>query len=152
VGGFFVRHVYPLITGRFLRQPVVAVRRVLAGAFVISTGIALSTGSIVGFVVKFLPLTMSGLAVIILLGRFWKRAVWQGALAALIVTPTVALVIMFIPSQTKVWGSPIIPATLAGIVAHIVMSLLSPAQKRAFEEVATTLTRERRAVEEASGQ
>ena len=45
---------------------------------------ALYTGNIVGFVVKFLPLTMSGLGVVILLGRFWPRANWRGALAALI--------------------------------------------------------------------
>ncbi len=147
VGGFFARHVYPLITGRFLRRPVVAVRRVLVAGFVVSTALALFTGSIVGFVIKFLPLTMSGLAVIILLGRFWQRATWQGALAALVVTPGVALAVMFVPEQASLWGSPIIPATLAGLIAHLVVSGLSPRRERSFELVAEALDREREAVE-----
>src|SRR5258708_35136302 len=70
-GTFFVRHIYPLVTGKFPQKPVMIVRRALAAAFVVSTALALYTGSIVGFVVKFLPLTMSGLAVIILVARFW---------------------------------------------------------------------------------
>jgi solute:Na+ symporter, SSS family len=146
-GTFFVRHLYPLLTGRYLQRPVVAVRRVLAGAFVISTALALYTGSIIGFVVKFLPLTMSGLAVIILLGRFWKPATWQGALAALVITPAVSLAVMFIPSQAALWGNPIIPATLAGLLVHVAVSRLGPPKRRGFEEVAETLERERRAVE-----
>jgi solute:Na+ symporter, SSS family len=146
-GTFFVRHVYPLVTGRQPDRPLVLVRRVLACAFVISTGLALYTGAIVPFVVKFLPLTMSGLAVIILLGRFWNRATWQGALAALVVTPAVALTVLFIPSQAQLWNNPTIPATLAGVIVHIVVSLLTPKAKRSLEEVAEAFSRERQTIE-----
>ena len=59
--------------------------------YLASTALALYMGNIVEFVRTFLPLTMSGLGVIILLGRFWKRSTWQGALAALITTPAVSL-------------------------------------------------------------
>ena len=76
-GTFFVRHIYPLVTGRYPEQPVVTARWALVFAFLFSTTLALYMTSIVGFVVKFLPLTMSGLAVAILLGRFWKRSTWQ---------------------------------------------------------------------------
>ena len=96
-GTFFVRHIYPLVTGRYPERPVVVVRWALVCAFIFSTALALYMGSIVKFVRTFLPLTMSGLAVIILLGRFWKRATWQGALAALIITPAVSLILMPIP-------------------------------------------------------
>ncbi len=116
-GTFFVRHIFPLVTGHYPKHPLPAVRRALAVAFVLSTTLALYTGTIVGFVVKFLPVTMSGLAVIILLGRFWPRASWQGALAALVVTPVVSLTIMALPAQLRIWDNPIIPATLAGVVA-----------------------------------
>ncbi len=146
-GGFFVRHIYPLITGRQLKSPVIAVRRVLMCAFVVSTALSLLTGSIVGFVTKFLPVTMSGLAVIILLGRFWQRVTWQGALAALLLTPLVALVIMFIPAQASFWGNPIIPATIAGLIAQVIVSCLTPSNKRTFEQVAEALTRERESLE-----
>ncbi|MDE3100153.1 MAG: sodium:solute symporter family protein [Verrucomicrobiota bacterium] len=147
-GTFFVRHVYPLMTGRQPDRPLELVRRTLVCAFVLSTVLALYTGGIVDFVVKFLPLTMSGLAVIILLGRFWNRATWQGALAALAVTPAVALTVMFIPSQAQLWNNPTIPATLAGLLVHVVVSLLTPGTKRSLEEVACALSHERRTIEE----
>jgi solute:Na+ symporter, SSS family len=146
-GTFFVRHIYPLVTGRYAKHSLKAVRRALVCAFVLSTAIALYPGSIVGFVQEFLPLTMTGLAVIIVLGRFWKRTTWQGALAALITTPAVALIVKYVPGQEDFWKSPIIPATVAGVIAHFVVSWLTPPSQRSFEEVATVLTREREAVE-----
>ena len=73
-----------------------------------------------------MPLTMSGLAVIILVGRFWKRSNWQGALAALITTPVVSLILMCIPVIKHSLGNGAIPATLAGVLAQVVVSLLTP--------------------------
>jgi SSS family solute:Na+ symporter len=149
-GTFFVRHIYPLATGRYPERPVVVVRWALVCAFIFSTALGLYLGSIVKFVRTFLPLTMSGLAVIILLGRFWKRSTWQGALAALITTPAVSLALMSVPGVKKHLGDPTIPATLAGSLAHVVISLLTPPSQRSFEEVAEALSRERQAIEGAS--
>jgi SSS family solute:Na+ symporter len=143
-GTFYVRHIYPLITGSFPKRPVVAARWALLAGFFLSTTLALYTGNIVDFVVKFLPLTMSGLAVIILLGRFWKRATWQGALAALITTPIVSLIVM------RFWGNPTLPATLAGLVAQVVVSLMTPPNHRSFADVAEQMTRERQGVEDVA--
>jgi SSS family solute:Na+ symporter len=146
-GTFFVRHIFPLVTGRYPQRPVVTVRWALAYAFLASTALALCTGSIVGFVVKFLPLTMSGLGVIILLGRFWKRSTWQGALAAMITTPVVSLVLMSIPAAAKFCDNPTIPATVAGLLAHLAISSLTPPSQRSFDEVAADMARERQAIE-----
>jgi SSS family solute:Na+ symporter len=146
-GTFFVRHIYPLVTGHFPKRPVVVVRRALACAFLISTVLALYTGNIVGFVVKFLPLTMSGLGVVILLGRFWKRATWQGALAALLTTPAVSLIVTLTPSLTKFWGNSTIPASLAGLLAEVVVSLLTPPKRLGFEEIAQAMKTERNSIE-----
>ncbi len=150
-GTFFVRHIYPLVTGHYPQRPVVVVRWALVCAFFASTVLALYTKNIVDFVVKFLPLTMSGLAVIILLGRFWKRSTWQGALAALITTPAVSLALMFGPVQAELRANPIIPATLLGLFAHVAVSLLTPARRRTFAEVAEALGRERNAIENEFG-
>jgi SSS family solute:Na+ symporter len=148
VGSFFVRHIYPLATGRFPARPVFVARQALVCALIIATTIAFyNAASIVDFVVRFLPVTMSGLAVIILLGRFWKRANWQGALAALITTPAVSLSVIFIPAQAKFWGYPAIPAVSAGILAQIVVSLLTAPKARSFEDVAQTMSRERQSIE-----
>jgi SSS family solute:Na+ symporter len=146
-GTFYVRHIFPLLTGRYPERPVATARWALVFAFLLSTTLGLYTGSIVPFVVKFLPLTMSGLGVIILLGRFWKRATWQGALAALIATPIVSAAVMFIPGQEEFWKNSIIPASATGVLAHLVGSLNSPPRKRAFDEVAEAMRRERQSIE-----
>lgn len=146
-GTFFVRHIYPLVTGRYPRSAVVAVRWALLCAFIFSTTVGLYTGTIVDFVLNFLPITMSGLAVIIVVGRFWPRATWQGAMAALITTPLVSLTIKVGHLQTGLWNDPVILATAAGFLAHFAISVMTPANERAFEEVARAMTQERRAIE-----
>ncbi|HYV27478.1 MAG TPA: sodium:solute symporter family protein [Candidatus Eisenbacteria bacterium] len=146
-GTFFVRHIYPLVTGKYPERPIVVVRWSLACAFLASTTLALYTRNIVDFVVKFLPLTMSGLGVIILLGRFWKRANWQGALAALVVTPLVALAVMYIPGQAKFWGNGTIPAIAAGFLSQVIVSLITAPGRVGFAEVAEAMDRERSAIE-----
>ncbi len=146
-GTFFVRHIFPLATRRYPKDPLAVARWSMACMFVFATALALYTGSIVGFVVKFLPVTMSGLAVIIVLGRFWRRATWQGALAALVTTPVVSLAVMFVPGQAAFWENPAIPATLAGLAAHVIVSGLTSPSPRGFEEIAELLSRERQAIE-----
>jgi SSS family solute:Na+ symporter len=146
-GTFFVRHIFPLATGHYPKNTVTTARWALGGAFLLATTLALHTTSIVGFVVKFLPVTMSGLAVIILLGHFWKRANWQGALAALIATPLVSLLVLTIPSLADFWGYPAIPAVAIGILAQILVSLLTPPQPRSFVEIAEAMARERQSIE-----
>ena len=146
-GTFFVRHIYPLVTGRFPEKPLTAVRAALICAFILSTTFGLFTGSIVSFVAKFVPVTMSGLAVIILLGRFWKRATWQGAFAALLTAPVVSLAVMFIPGQVAIWKDPIIPASAGGLIMHVIFSLLSPPPRHAFDEIVQAMHRERASIE-----
>jgi SSS family solute:Na+ symporter len=147
VGTFFVRHIYPLVTGgRYPARPLFVTHCTLVCAFILTTVIALNTSTIVDFVKTFLPLTMSGLAVIILIGRFWKRATWQGAVAALVTTPIVALSIRYLPSQYQVWNNAVVP-TVAGILAHLVVSANTPPSSRSFAEVAAAMTSERESIE-----
>lgn len=143
-GTFLVRHIYPLVTGRFPKKPVAATRWGLVFSFMVGTLLALCTKNIVDFVTKFLPLTMSGLGVILLIGRFWKRANWQGAVAGLAATPLVSLIIM------RFWKdiNPILPATAAGIVVQIVVTFLTPPRRFTFEQVAERMAQERQSIEE----
>ena len=140
-GSFFVRHIFPLVVGRYPKRPLVVGRWALAAVFLLSTVTALYTKSIVTFVVKFLPLTMSGLAIIILMGRFWRRATWQGALAALVTTPVVSLALM------RSLDNPTVPAALAGAIALVVVSLVTAGTRRDFNHVAEQLAHERLSIE-----
>lgn len=147
ISTFYVRHVYPLVTGgKYPRRPLFAARTLLVCAFVLCTSVALHAGTIVSFVTKFLPVTMSGLAIIILMGRFWKRSTWQGAMAALIITPVLSLIAMiYFPKEF--WNNAVILA-IPGFAAHFIVSLLTPKPSRTFEEVANTLTHERQNIED----
>jgi SSS family solute:Na+ symporter len=145
-GTFFVRHIYPLVTGRYPKRPLMAVRIALLCSFVISAMVALHAGTIVGFVIKFLPITMSGLAIVILIGRFWRRATWQGALGALVSTPIASVAVMFAPARMGFLNNAVIP-TLVGVIAEITISVFTPPTLPGFEEVVEMMRHERRPVE-----
>ncbi len=147
IGSFFVRHIYHSVTHRYPKHPVAATRFGLVGAFVLSTSVALRASDIVGFVMNFLPLTATGLAIVILFGRFWKRSNWQGAMAALVVTPVVALLLMLFRSNAGLLRVPILPAAAAGVMVQVAVSLLTPASDHSFEEVAEAMKDERQAIE-----
>lgn len=142
-GTFFVRHIFPLVTGRYPQNPVQTARWMMVFVFLFSTGLAMCTDDIVSFVKKFLPLTMSGLGVCLVFGRLWSRATAAGALAALFATPAVAI------GGLKFWQDPTLPAMLAGALALVVVSLLTPSKKRSIEQVAEQMTRERQSIEGA---
>jgi uncharacterized membrane-anchored protein YhcB (DUF1043 family) len=68
-------------------------------------------------------------------------------LAALVTTPAVSLAVMCLPARAKFWDNPTILATVVGLIAHVVVSRLTPPSQRSFEEVAEALSRERQAIE-----
>ena len=142
-GTFFVRHIFPLLTGRYPQNPVRAARWMMVFVFLFATGLAMCTDDIVSFVKKFLPLTMSGLGVCLVFGRLWHRATPAGALAALLATPAVAV------GGVSFWKDPTLPAMLAGALALVVVSLLTPAKKRTIGQVAEQMARERQSIEGA---
>ena len=143
---FFVRHIYPLATGHLPRRPLLTMRLTLVGAFLVAIVMAMHAGTIVGFVVKFLPITMSGLAIIILLGRFWKRATWQGAVAALVITPTASLLGLFAPASVAWLHNALVP-TVVGVAGHVLVSSLTPPTQRSFQDVVTVMQQQRQGVE-----
>jgi SSS family solute:Na+ symporter len=149
ISTFFVRHVYPLVTGgKYPNRPLFAARLLLICAFIGCTCLALRAGTIVDFVKTFLSITMSGLAIIILMGRYWKRATWQGAMTALILTPAISTIAMvFFPHAF--WNNAVI-LTIPGFITHFIVSLLTPKPVHNFEEVAASLTRERENIEDKS--
>lgn len=146
-GTYFVRHICPLVTGRYPKRPLLVIRWALVCAFLVSMVLALYAGNIVDSVIDFLSVTMSGLAVIILLGRFWKRATWQGGVAALTSAVVVSLLVIFVPGQAEFWVKPIIPATLASLIAEVVVSLMTPPNKLSFEEVTSVMMKQRQAID-----
>jgi len=145
ISTFFVRHIYPLVTKRYPKRPLLAARGALAITFVLSTAVAMRAGTIVSFVLKFLPVTMSGVAIIILFGRFWRRSTWQGALAAQTITPVVSLAVMFFYPNSILNNGVVL--AVPGVIALVVVSLLTPLPSRSFGEVAGEMASIRESIE-----
>lgn len=147
---YFMRHIYPFFTGRYPKRPMLAIRLAMIVMFTASTTMALYAESIVGFVKQFLAVFISGLAVVIILGRYWKRSTWQGAVAALIAAAAVSLLIIFVPKISDMFlGEPMIPATVAAIVAQIVVSLCTPRTTKTFDEVVESMRLQREGLDES---
>lgn len=140
---FFIRHIFPMATGRSAKEPLKVGRYALVVIFILSTLAALSAENIVDYVINFLSIVLSGLAVVILLGRFWKRATWQGAVTAIILGAVASLLVMVIPGQEELWGTPVIPATLAALLGEVVVSFFTSPDEIPFEEVAQMMEKER---------
>lgn len=149
ISTFYVRHVFPLVTGgKYPKRPLFAARTLLICAFIGCTTLALHAGTIVDFVKTFLQITMSGLAIIILVGRFWPRATWQGAMSALILTPILSFIAMRY-YKDAFWNNAVI-LTIPGFIVHFIVSLLTPKSTRSFDEVAASLKHERDNIEDKS--
>jgi SSS family solute:Na+ symporter len=149
ISTFFVRHIYPLVTGgKYPNRPLFAARLLLICAFIGCTCVALRAGTIVDFVKSFLQITMSGLAIIILMGRYWRRATWQGAMTALVLTPVLSFIAMKYYKHAF-WNNAVL-LMIPGFIAHFIVSLLTPKTIRSFDEVATSLTHERQNIEDKS--
>ena len=125
--------VYPSVTGKtidekdYAKYSRVALVITLAVAFFIT----LFVNDVISYISTVVGGLLPGVAVAMLIGRFWKRANWQGGLACIGSGTVIGLLILFIPA-IKDWvnatmGGPAVPATLVSLAAGIVVSLMFPA-------------------------
>jgi SSS family solute:Na+ symporter len=73
-----------------------------------------------------------------LLGRFWRRATWQGAYASVLSGTIFGLVVLLAP-QFADWvrltfGGPAIPSTAIALAAGVAVSLATPRSTATEEE------------------
>jgi len=146
-GTYFIRHIFPIFVKRQPKRPLFVARWSMVGVFLVATTMALFAQNIVDFVVDALSVITSGLAIVILLGRFWGKATWQGGVSALVVTPIISLIVIFTPSLESFWGRAVIPAAIFGTLVHVLVSLLSQGTKDSFESVAESLMEDRHKID-----
>lgn len=146
---FFIRHVYNLLVPgrRYPKNTLLASRITVAVMMTAATLLVLTFQSIVSFIVTFISVLMSGLATVILLGRFWKKATWQGAIAAIVTGAVATILVEQVPGWKAFWQETIIPATLSALVVHVSISLFTFRGKPSFEEVAEQMAEERSELE-----
>lgn len=113
----------------------------------ISLGFALLSNDIISYITKMIAILMSGMCVCGLLGRFWPRYNWQGALASLLAAMCAALSISLQSTWSEYWGNPVIPALLSGMIAGVVVTLLTPKSTLNAEQALAKLNAERSEME-----
>jgi SSS family solute:Na+ symporter len=99
---------------------------------------------VLGYISKMISTLMSGICVTAILGRFWRRATWQGAVAALISGSVISFSIMMISSLSEFWGNPILPSLAGATLFHIGISLLTPKNEITPEKALEIINKERK--------
>lgn len=94
-----------------------------------------------------ISIIMSGLFVCSIMGKYWKRANWQGGIASLLGGAASSIVIIQVESWSAYWGNPVIPAIVVATISGIAVSLGFPPNKVSSEDALMVLSAERKEME-----
>ncbi len=142
-----MRDLFVMVTGRM--PPRASVVRDSRWGLVVVIGTAWLMASLsddlIGYITGMISTVMAGMFSAGLLGRFWPRYNWQGAVASLVSGAAASLIVM--GYFTAFWGNPVIPAVVSALAAGVVVSLITPAQLMTPEQALAQLDREREQME-----
>lgn len=124
-----MRDLFPALSGTVPAANVAIFYSRLAVLLVssLALSLALLSDDLIRYITGMIATLLSGMFVCALLGRFWQRFTWQGALAALLGAMMTSLVLLNHPSWLAYWGNPCIPAVTMALLAAVSVSLLTPA-------------------------
>lgn len=148
-----LRDIVELVTGRAPDQKhVLLLSRVgLFGIIGAALVLALTSNEIVDYIAKMISTTMSGLFVCSVLGRFWPRLNWQGALACLISASATSIAVLSSGSAADLLGNPVIPSVLVSFAAGVLVSLATPRSTVSAEESLRRISERRSVMERSHG-
>lgn len=140
-----MRDLYTIVMGRMPpeNKAITLSRWMLVVVIGLALVFALTSNDIISYITKMIATLMSGLFVCSILGRFWLRFNWQGALTALLGGAGVSIAVLANASWLAYWGNPCIPSVLASLVSAVIVTVLTPANKLSRAEALEMLTRER---------
>ncbi|MGF1700354.1 sodium:solute symporter family protein [Photobacterium makurazakiensis] len=146
-----LRDIYIMFTGKVpSKDKMVSYSRF---ALIICIGLALlfalTSNDIISYITKMISTVMSGMFVCGMLGRFWSRYNWQGAIATLAGASAASFTIMMSSDFTAFWGNPVIPSVLTALTAGVVVSIVTPANAVTKEEALAILDAERAGMEQS---
>ena len=140
-----LRDLYTLATGH-MPAPEKAIRTsriFLVVVIALALLFALTSNDIISYITKMISMIMSGMFICSMLGRFWTRFNWQGAVAALAGGAGASMVVMMNDSWMAFWGNPCLPSVLTSLSAAVVVTLATPASRISRAEALEMITRER---------
>jgi SSS family solute:Na+ symporter len=144
-----IRDVYVLFKGRApsARNVVLFSRVGLVGTIGLALAFALTSDNVISYITKMVSTVLAGMFVCGMLGRFWPRYNWQGAIASLVVASATSLAIIADDDWSAYWGNPSIPAVVLAVLAGVAVSLLTPASRRNEQEALAVISEERERME-----
>lgn len=147
-----LRDIYILFVGSVpsAAKMILYSRIALVGVIGLALLFALTSDDIITYITKMIATVMSGMFVCGLLGRFWSRYNWQGAIASLISASLTSIAVLMQPDWTAFWGNPVIPSVTAAIAMGVLVSLLTPVCRVSSEQALRLLSEERQAMEKVA--
>lgn len=144
-----LRDIWVLVTGKVpAKDKVVPYSRwAIFISIMLAFSFGLSAEDILDYIAIMISTLMSGICVTAFLGRFWKRATWQGALAALISGSIISFIILAIAPLSESLGNPILPALAGAAFAHIMVSLATPKNEVSPADALEIINSERKAMD-----
>ncbi|WP_438765166.1 sodium:solute symporter family protein [Kushneria sp. TE3] len=144
-----MRDLWVMTTGRTpAPEKVVFFSRI---ALVVTVGLALTfaliTDNVITYITTMIATVMSGLFVCGLLGRFWTRYNWQGAVATLVAASATSLMVTASDGMKAFWGNPSIPAVLVALLVGVGVTLATPRSSVTREQALAFLDEERARME-----
>ncbi|GHB03179.1 sodium:solute symporter family protein [Modicisalibacter luteus] len=146
-----IRDLYVLATGRTpsARHVVLYSRLALIATIGLALLFALTSDNVISYITKMISTVLAGMFVCGILGRFWPRYNWQGAVATLVGASITSLLVIANASWSAFWGNPSIPAVLVATLGGVVVSLITPASRVSNDEALARLNQERERMEHA---
>ena len=105
--------------------------------------LALFADDIIRFITSMIATLMSGLCVCCVLGRCWGRLNAYGVISAMCSASVTSVLILLNASWLAFWGNPVLPALMAGAIAAIAVSLVTPANRYSRQQALHMITTER---------
>jgi len=148
-----IRDLYQTVTGRMpkVESAILYSRIAVMMVSVLALLLALMSNDLIRYITGMIATLMSGIFVIALLGRFWLRLSWQGALAALFGAVVTSVVMLNHPSWLAFWGNPCLPALAVSLSLACIVSLLSKPSAVSRQQGLDRITRQREGLPELSG-
>ncbi|MCP1363571.1 sodium:solute symporter family protein, partial [Halomonas sp. BBD45] len=144
-----IRDLYVLATGRTpsARNVVLYSRLALVATIGLALLFALTSDNVIGYITKMISTVLAGMFVCGILGRFWPRYNWQGAVATLLGASITSLLVIATDAWSAFWGNPSIPAVLVATLGGVIVSLVTPASRVSSAEALSRLNQERERME-----
>ena len=140
-----LRDLFTMVTGRSPEEAkLVRYSRIaLVTTIAVALAFALSSDDVITYITRMIATVMGGMFVCGVLGRFWPRYNWQGALATLVAGSATSLAVIANAEWNALWGNPILPAVGMAVLSGVVVSLATPRSQVSHEQAMARINQAR---------